>query len=275
MPITWKRLPPEIEHEVDIITDFTKRTGREASITVCKRPNKEKYLVANSAEGDINSTEVFDCDEAFGASDKIGDFHTHPVLYDTIGILPSPGDMAGYMEDSYVHKNRQIGCRTNHQVPYIHCMQPKEIPDKKLVNAYNNAADRGASLSQATRKGRFVDPFFLERVDDDFDYALFDRKTGERVDNPEPKKVIQSSLGTASRNVRRWIDEMDRGVFCSYVQDLTVPDDERIGKECRDELRTRKILGHPYEQYLPQRFLDSFWYPVPQQRKHCTYFMTT
>ena len=224
----------------------------------------------------MNSTEVFDCAEEFGASEKIGDFHTHPVLYDTIGILPSPGDMAGYIEDSYVHENRQIGCRTNHQVPYIHCMQPKKVPDKKTVNEYNRAADRSVSLSGATRKGQLVDPLFLERVDDDFDYAFFDRKSGERIDNPEPKKVIESSLGTSSRNIRRWIHEMNRGVFCNYVQDLTVPNDDRIGQECRNELKTRRFFGYEYEQHLPERFLDPFWFPTPiwrTPRKHCNYFI--
>ena len=268
----WEKLPAEIMEDLRVIERFSKRTGREASITLCKRPGREKVFTANNAEGDNNATEVLDCNDEFGASTKIGDVHTHPVYYDTIGILPSQADITGLVEDSYSLNVKQIGCRTNHAVPYIHCMQPKEIPKLSQVRKYEDAADRdyGGSLARGIRKGGRIDPYYLDHVRDDFNVAIYDRKTGDKIEKPEYRKLMRTAFGTSSRYVRQVLHEMKRGVFCDYVQDLTYPNDDHVGLVCRDKLRTREFFGVPYEQHLPPQKVEQLEFKE-ETRKSCQY----
>lgn len=252
----WHILPSEIMEDLRVIEKFTKRTGREASITLCRRPGRDKIFTANNAEGDNNATEVLECNEEFGSSTKIGDVHTHPVYYDTIGILPSQADITGLVEDSYNQNVKQIGCRTNHAVPYIHCMQPKHLPKLTQVKKYEAAADRdyGGSLARGVRKGGVIDPYYLDNVGKDFEVGIYDRYTGEKIDKPDYRKLMRTAFGTSSRYVRQVLHEMKRGVFCDYVQDLTFPHDDHVGITCRDKLKTREFFGYEYEKHwVPQK----------------------
>ena len=78
----------------------------------------------------------------------------------------------------------------------------------------------------------------------DFEIGLFDKDSGERDNNPEPKRVIKNAFGRSTRSLRRSVREMERGVFCDFVQDLTVPSDDRISDECKSELKKKGLLDY-------------------------------
>jgi hypothetical protein len=243
----WTRFPPTVLGDVKEIVKTTRKTGREASLTVCRRPGRreEKVFTGAATLGGPTSTDVMPCATKYGITERVGDVHTHPVNYDTIGIIPSEADLTGYIRDSYEHKTRQIGCVTNHFAPYIICMQPKMVPDRRKKNAYEDALDRNPrKISQG------IDSYYLDNVARDFTTAFYDRETGRYVPNPPPREVMKSAFTRAGRYTKGLLDRMDRGAFCDYFQDLTVPENDEIGLACREELKDKEFLGVEYEKYL-------------------------
>jgi hypothetical protein len=241
--IDWAdRIPSSILPEIDEIRNHTKRSNKEASITVCKLNNKN--YTGGDETGKELSTGVAECRTHLGQGDRVGDIHTHPVHDKNWGgsILPSVADFTSYVDESFADNSRQIGCVTNHHAPYIQCVQPKSIPDRKKKNEYERAYNR----QTAAKKKEHVsldDPYFQSSIPNDFDIAFYDKDSGTRIKNPEPKKVISCALGKSNRRFRHSVKTMEKGAFCRMIQDYTVPHDDKIGEECRDEIKTRKILG--------------------------------
>ena len=235
--ISWKKIPREVKEEADALADYTADTGREGSITFCKKNNRDRIFVGNNFEGDYNSTEALDCDARFGKSDRIGSMHSHPSNADTVGILPSPGDLTSSVADTYEQKQQQIDCITSPDTPLIHCSKYNKKPERKDVAKWERAFDNSKHI-QAT------DPFIIDHVEKDFDIALFDTKSGEREDEPAPKKVIKAALGKSNKELRKEVSTFKRGAFCNYVADLMGQGRRSdVIEECREELRRRSFLG--------------------------------
>src|SRR6185312_2306926 len=76
------------------------------------------------------------------------------------------------------------------------------------------------------------------------------RQTGRYIPNPSAKEVMKDAFTRAGRYTKGLLDKMDRGAFCDYFQDLTVPENDDIGLECRQELKNKEFLGVEYEKYL-------------------------
>lgn len=272
----WTKFPPQILDDVHEIVKTTRNTGREASLTICRRPGRkaEKVFTGSATLGGPTSTDVLPCDTKYGITERVGDVHTHPVNYDTIGIIPSEADLTGYIRDSYQAKTRQIGCVTNHFAPHIICMQPKIVPDRRKTRAYEDALDRNPrKLSHG------IDPYFLDNVARDFTTAFYDRQTGHYVANPSAKEVMKDAFTRAGRYTKGLLDKMDRGAFCDYFQDLTVPEDDDIGLECRKELKNKEFLGVEYEKYfreidrvgITDRIVPDQYYFESSPKKSCYY----
>ena len=230
----WAKIPKEIMDELEAIRKHTSSTGREASITYCKKPHKEKLYIGSDFHGDEDSTEIGDCSESRGAGKRIGDAHSHPVTYDTIGIIPSESDLVVNLETTTENKNPQISCITSPGADYVHCFQSKQIPKAKKLNSYR----------AATHRQGLYDPYVIDHVANDFEIALFDRETGERDNNPDPNRVIKNAFGNSTRTLRKGVREMERGVFCDFIQDITVSKDDRVSDVCKTELKKKGLLEY-------------------------------
>lgn len=235
--IPWPRIPKEVKEEIEALEEYTKDTGREGSITMCKKPDKERLFVGNNFKGNKNQTLVLDCSTRFGKSSRIGSVHSHPTDMETVGILASEGDLSSTIDDSLKYKRPQIDCITSPETPLIPCMMPKEIPSRKQVNAYDDALDESL-------EDRKTAPYFLDNVHKDFYFGLFDRKTGQREDNAPPKKIIKAAFGKSNKSLREHVKVFERGAFCEYVADLMGHhNDDAVITECRNELRRKSFLG--------------------------------
>ena len=220
--------------ELEAIRRYTRKTSNEASITFCKRPHKDKLYIGADFEGDNFGTEVGDCSEHLGKGSKIGDAHSHPIGYDSPGITPSNADISGSMVESDMARRPQINCITSPGADMVHCMQPKKLPTQKKVDGYGKMPKSDIAIS----------PYILDNFTKDFDVALFDTKTGEKIDNPDPKRIINNTLGKSPRFLRKAVREMEYGIFCEYIQDTMSPADDRVHDVCKAELRKRGLLDY-------------------------------
>ena len=230
----WTKIPSEIMDELEQIRKFTRKTSNEASITYCKRPHKDKLYIGADFEGDNLGTEVGDCAEKFGTGSRIGDAHSHPIGYDSPGIVPSNADIAGSMEESYNSRRPQINCITAPGADIVHCMQPKGIPTSKKLKGYN--ANPKNSLA--------INPYITDHITEDFNIALFDAKSGVKLDNPDPKRILDNTLRKSPRFLRKAVRQMEYGIFCEYIQDTMNPTDDRIHDQCKVELKKRGLLDY-------------------------------
>lgn len=232
--IPWRKIPHEVKEDADELANYTADTGREGSITFCKKPNKDKIFVGNNFEGDFEHTEVLDCNAAFGKSKRIGTMHSHPSNVDTVGVLPSPGDLASSVDDAYKHGS-QIDCITSPDTPLINCMSFNRQVTKQDKARYTRAfqkSPQGAS------------EFFSDNVPKDFDFALFDIETGVREDEPPPKKVVKAAFGKSNRELRKDLKVFERRAYCNHAADLMGQGHrEDVIEECMAELRRRSFLG--------------------------------
>lgn len=232
------KIPPEIQDELELIRRHTKRTGREASITFCKKSHKEhrkdKLHIGNNFKGDKTSTEIGDCSYEYGVSERVGDAHSHPTSEDTIGIIPSEADLTVNMENSFENNREQISCVTSPKADIVHCFSPKSIPTRKKMNAYKKAA----------RDRKFISPYVADNVEKDFDIGLYDRDSGNLLENPDPVRVVDNAFGNSKRALRKSVKEMNRGVFCDFIQDITNHKDNRISDVCKSELKKKGILDY-------------------------------
>lgn len=235
--IPWQRIPPEVKSETHHLADYTKDTGREGSITLCKKPDKQRLFVGADYRGDSRSTFTLSCDARFGKSKKIGSVHSHPSNVDTVGILPSEGDLYANIGDGFDEKTQLIDCITAPDSPLVNCYAFNRRATRKDVNRYEDAFEN----SQYSRK---PDPYFIDHVDKDFDIALFDTPSGKREDAPAPKKVIRAAFGQSNKVLREKVKVFQRGTFCEYVADLMGQGHrDEVVEECKRELSRRSFLG--------------------------------
>lgn len=235
MPFWVKGIPNEIQDEIKAINKFTRKTGREASITVCRKPNSARLLVANNTEGAKYQTMVAECDTPrYGTLERVGDVHTHPSDEEVIGIVPSEADFYSNLVDTYIHKRPQVSCVTSPESDLSECYIPKSIPDSRKLQNY----ERALAQAQVGEPG-----FFIDNVGKDFDIEFFSNPQGQYIPKPAPKEVVKASFGESKRDLQNKLGDFEKGGFCSYIQSATVPSDDRVHDACRAELRKRNILG--------------------------------
>ena len=235
--IPWKRIPPEVKQETHHLAEYTKDTGREGSITLCKKPNRERLFIGADFRGDSRSTFTLSCDARFGKSKKIGSVHSHPANVDTVGIVPSEGDLYANVGDGFDEKTQLIDCITAPGSPLINCYAFNKKPTRRDVTAYETAFEN----SQYSRK---PDPFFVDNVEKDFDIRLFDTPTGRLENTPAPKKVIRAAFGQSNKVLRQKVKVFQRGTFCNYITDLMGQGHrDDVVAECKRELSRRSFLG--------------------------------
>src|SRR5207253_10518755 len=117
-------------------------SGREDSITACRKTERDSLFVSSNARGTTSGTEAIACDQRYGEATRVLDVHTHPTSEDTIGILPSQSDFYSTLVDSHVSKRAQISCVTSPKTPLTECYQPNKVPDLHQLKAYEKALDR-------------------------------------------------------------------------------------------------------------------------------------
>lgn len=224
----WENgIPLEIQHEIGTINKFTKKTGREASVTACAKPGRERLFIANSAKGSTGSTASLGCDSYYGKSERIADVHTHPSGKDTVGILPSQDDFIVNLSHSRFNHRPQIGCITSPKIGLTECFKPKEQVNINQIAGYeDNYGNAG---------------YFMDHVPNDYDINFYERKSGKRVD-PSAKELMGAVFGDSKKVLKRKITELHHAGFCEYVRALTVPDNEKIVDECKTQLRKRSFL---------------------------------
>lgn len=233
--IPWRKIPPEVKDEADELADYTHETGREGSITFCKKRDKSRIFVGNNFQGNQESTLALSCDARFGKSEQIGSMHSHPSNIDIIGVVPSESDLTSNVEEAADQKRKQIDCITSPDTPLINCYSYRGVPDRKTVAKYQNA------LNNSWRK---TDPYFIDHVDKDFAISLFDKESGDREDNPPAKKVIKAAFGKSNKELRKSMQVFEKGQFCEYVADLMGQGHrDDVIAECKSELKRRKFLG--------------------------------
>lgn len=233
----WHKIPAEIMDELEQLRRYTRKTANEASFTFCKRPHKpDKLYIGADFKGDNFGVEIGDCAKHLGKGAKVGDAHSHPIGSDSVGITPSNQDIYGSIQDADVYEKPQINCITAPNADIVHCMQPKEKPTKKKLKGYANNPKNGLAIN----------PYVMDHFTTDFNVGLYDAKSGEIIDNPDPKRVVDNSLGKSSRFLRRSVREMEYGIFCEYIQDVMIPTakDDRIQNICKAELKKRGLLDY-------------------------------
>lgn len=235
--VSWTQIPYEVLTEVKELANATSMTGREYSLTMCKKPNKERLFVGNDFKGNQESTLALDCDKRFGKSMRVGSAHSHPDSTDTIGIVPSDSDLHETLADSLKHKHPMIDCVTAPRNQFINCYTPIGEVSKKKVSAYRKATNK------AFETGRTA-PYILDNMPEDFAVSLYDSDNGKRVDNPEPDAVVKSAFGRSNKSMRDRIRVMDRETFCRDIIDrMGQHDDDRHIDACKKELGRRSVLG--------------------------------
>lgn len=229
----WKRIPHEVKDEINLVRNYTQKSGKEGSITFCTKPGKKKLFIGNNFKGTRASTIIGECSEEFGASNRIGDLHSHPYDSDTIGNIHSEQDLVTNLEFSKESKRQQISCVVVPRGKIVRCMEPKlEAVTNKKINRYRKAAsDR-----------MLVSPYVVDNVNNDFDISMFDVRSGKHLRKPNPKDVIDSALGGSKRPLKRSLHQMKHGPFCNFIQQMTNKNDDRISKECKAELKRKGVL---------------------------------
>lgn len=238
-----KSIPTSIRDEIDYVVDKTKKTGSEQSLTFCRLPGKDKIYVSDYAVGNKNQTYIMPCNSLHGKAEKIGDLHTHPTQdKTTIGITPSTADLASTLLESVGHRIPQISCITSADARHIHCYQPRPeaVTNPEKVRNYRKALYYNESSITD------VHPYLRQNVANDFNHAFYDRKTFKRV-KPTPKEVVKDAF-LNSRNLVKFhnVHDLDKEGFCSLIEDLNYPSNNKVAEECKKDLKVRNFLGFRY-----------------------------
>lgn len=222
-------IPYEIKHDIQRAITETKKDNKEKAITFCRIKGKDKIHSSSYSYGEQMSTLVLPCNEKYGENTvKVGDLHTHPYGKIAMGITPSEADFTGTLHDAYSYKSRTISCVTNHGSKMVHCYQPKEIPNWSTVNKHYDALEN-------TGKGNETDPYFRENIGKEFNHAWYDRKTFKRIPNPSADDILTDALGGAAQRYKsKDIVEIEKGTFCDLLQDYNLPENDDVGRRCRD-----------------------------------------
>jgi hypothetical protein len=234
----WRRIPPNIKEDIDEVARFTKRTGREGSITMGEK--RGRIFSCQNFKGTATSTESPPCDTAFGDAQRIGDVHSHPVTTDTVGVVPSPSDITSTMTDSAKHKRAQTSCITSHKTPLIVCYEPKIEVDNRKAREYVRARNN----YNRTNSERY----YANNVENDFDFALYDRQSGVRQNKPPANKVIDAAFGDSKKGLRKDVEPLGRDQWCEYTTGTLMGQAHRrdVIQACKAELAKRSILGIEY-----------------------------
>lgn len=237
-------IPSSVQDEIEYVNKLTKKTGAEQSLTFCRLKGRNKIFVSNYAKGDNDATYVMPCHSAHGHAEKIGDMHTHPTQDPmTVGITPSVADFVSTLIESYNTKIPQISCISGPDAKHIHCYQPKKeiLDDQEKLKMYKRA------LAYRERNVTDVHPYFREHVGDDFNHAWYDRKKSNRISQPKPKEIVNDSFLT-SRDYLKFKDipDLEKGAFCDLVEDMSLPNNDNVGQECRKVLKVKEFLGFEY-----------------------------
>jgi hypothetical protein len=229
-------IPKEIRHDIEYALDRTREDNNEKSLTFCRIKGSDKIHTSAYAKGVRGSTEVKPCDERWGKSDKIGDFHSHPIDKITIGITPSEADSVSNIVESRENGIRQISCISSVDSKMIHCFQPKKMPDRKKVRNYIKALEEGDYTHND------ISPYVRQNVGKDLKHAWYDKKTWNLIKNPSPDDIVTDALGPATRTIRNdYKHEIEKGTFCDLIQNMNKPDDDRVGVKCREEVKDRRF----------------------------------
>src|SRR6185436_814879 len=223
--IFHSKIPSEIMPDVTALNNATERTGKEYSITIGKKGTQ--YFTCNNSRGTSSATDAPSCDMIHGSSKRVADVHTHPVSDRSIGITPSGPDVYTTLRDSSVEKRPQQSCITNHQTPLIGCYQNRRVPSHSVLEMYEQAA-----INQSYGDNSYL----IDHFPHDFQTAFYRPQDGRRVNNPNPKEVVDAALGGAADKLSTDIQEFEKSPFCLFIQSMTMPKDDRVSMECRRRL---------------------------------------
>ena len=246
-PLFDNEIPSRIRDEIEVVVDQTEKDGKEKSLTFCVVDNK--IHTSNYAKGQRGSTEVKPCNEKkYGKSEKIGDFHTHPIQPPGTGIMTSEADFTLNLIESKHLGKKQISCITNHESKHVNCFYPKDIPDSKRIRKYENALDN-------TTTDNDVDPYFRQNIGKDFDHLYYNRKNWKKV-KPTSNEIVSDAFGNSTTRLRdRDIHDIEKGTFCDLVADYQVGRDDhefhdKVTNDCKRVLKKRKFQPYSLENIL-------------------------
>lgn len=251
-------LPSTVRPDIESAISRTRGSNREISLTFCALKNKKGAEIESSSHafGDAQGTDVEPCNryDAMKGHKKVGDFHTHPGDREGYWITPSPQDVVGNIEDSYINKNRQMSCISSPKSQNIHCFRVKRVPSKDRLILYR----KGLSAKQRTgllpyrgvksKKGNklITDSAKMDiAVSKDFDHAWFNRNSYNRVSNAESiasDAIGKSFLGGSGTGLhgRAGIKDLDIDMFCGrIIQGYNAPGNSAVGAKCRSKLSSR------------------------------------
>ena len=211
---------------------FTDRTGREASVTFCQKPNATICLFQTVQRVRLQELRPSDAIRRYGESTRIGDAHSHPRDADTIGILPSQADFYSTLVDTKVYKQRQISCVTSPTTPLMECYIPRETPDNHQLYQYEKALDEAMVGVPSVLHGQCAERFEI---------GLFNPDNGERINKPHAKDIVKSALGESTKDLRKQVTDLERPGFCEYIAAFTRPTKD-VTEECKASLRRETYL---------------------------------
>lgn len=235
-PFSFKEaIPYTVKKEINHVVNGTQKTGKEQSLTWCRVKNTNEIFVSNQATGTQNSTETKPCSRQDGDTEQIGDLHTHPTQNsDTIGITPSTSDIVSTLVESVDKGIPQISCITGPGSKFLGCYQPKPgiLRDQYKIQAYDQTLEYNESTPND------VAPYIKQNVRQDFDHAIYDRKTLKRVYNPNPKDIVNDALMKSKKYLKENItSDQDKISFCNIIEDLIHPTKNRsVTQECIRQL---------------------------------------
>ena len=222
----FKKIPPNILHDIHILNEYTAKSGKESTLTGCSRTGVDKVFTAGAGGGDDGSVESLSCDPRFGDTNRVMDHHTHPHDPSAVGLLPSQADLAVTLSESKIHNRKQISCISNAQAPLIACQQSKRVPSQQKVNEY---------IAHEIDSGDFYkSEFHRKNIPKDFNFAYFDPATGQRVQASD-EQILDTMFGAATPVLREETSKPEKDRLCKYVKSVSGAKKSIINK-CEETL---------------------------------------
>lgn len=172
-------LPLSLKPSIDSAIQQTSTDNKERIISFCKI--KKDIIPTNIVSGDHKSAVIQDCNN----SQKVGDFHTHPYIEQALGTTPSEQDYYANLNESKIYKVKQVSCIATQQSKYIHCFEPKKIPNQQKINQYSTNDDK----------------FFIENLYKDFKHGWYDKNTFKRV-TPKIEEILDDGFGKSKDMIK-------------------------------------------------------------------------
>jgi hypothetical protein len=225
----WKRIPPNILHDIHVLNDYTSSTDRESTLTVCKKKDDNSLFTAAATGGENESVQSLGCDKRFGDVQRVSDLHTHPSGEMYSGLTPSHADLAVNLAESNENKKKQISCISNRESELIVCNESKSVPKRSKVTQYINKERSGGDF--------YNSKFHRRNVPRDFTTAYFDPATGNKV-KPTDEQVTRTMFGASLNAIKQenW-SKKDRVNICGYMADITAhPQRKTYTNKCSNML---------------------------------------